>query len=81
MPTYAFWTRAGRLTPDQRRLIAKSITETHHDVARAPRYFVQVVFNELQPHSHFIAGEEAAPSTSGSAPTFAPAARKTRRRG
>lgn len=62
MPTYVCWTRAGQLSPDQRRRIAKSITEIHHEVGRAPRYFVQVIFNELQPHSHFVAGEEAEPS-------------------
>ncbi|MBM3366811.1 MAG: 4-oxalocrotonate tautomerase [Betaproteobacteria bacterium] len=61
MPTYVCCTRAGQLSPDQRRRIAKSITETHHDVALAPRYFVQVIFNELQAHSHYVAGEEAEP--------------------
>ena len=62
MPTYVCWTRAGQLSPDQRRRIAKSITEIHHDVALAPRYFVQVIFNELSPQSHYVAGEEAEPS-------------------
>lgn len=62
MPTYVCWSRAGKLSPDQRQRIAKSITEIHHEVALAPRYFVQVVFNELEPKSHFVAGEEADPS-------------------
>jgi phenylpyruvate tautomerase PptA (4-oxalocrotonate tautomerase family) len=62
MPTYVCWTRAGQLSADQRRLIAKSITEIHHDVALAPRYFVQVIFDELQPHSHFVGGDEAEPN-------------------
>lgn len=62
MPTYVCWARAGQLSIDQRRRIAKSITEAHHDVAVAPRYFVQVVFNELEPGSHYIAGDEAEPS-------------------
>lgn len=61
MPTYVCWTRAGQLSPDQRKRIAKSITEAHHDVARAPRYFVQVIFSELTAHSHYVAGEEAEP--------------------
>lgn len=60
MPTYVCWTRSGSLSPDRRARIAKSITEIHHEVARAPRYFVQVIFNELQPQSHFVGGEEAA---------------------
>jgi phenylpyruvate tautomerase PptA (4-oxalocrotonate tautomerase family) len=62
MPTYVCWARAGKLSPDQRQRIAKSITEIHHEVALAPRYFVQVVFNELEPHSHFVAGAEADPN-------------------
>ena len=62
MPTYVCWTRAGQLSPDQRKRIARSITEAHHDVARAPRYFVQVIFSELAALSHYVAGEEAEPS-------------------
>src|SRR4051794_28898209 len=58
MPTYVCWTRAGQLSPDQRQRIAKSITEIHHDVALAPRYFVQVIFNEWERHSHYIGGAE-----------------------
>ena len=61
MPTYVCWMRAGQLSPDQRQRIATSITEIHHDVALAPRYFVQVIFNELEPHSHYIGGAEAEP--------------------
>lgn len=62
MPTYICWTRTGQLSPDQRLRIAKSITEIHHDVALAPRYFVQVIFNELNPHSHYVGGDEAEPN-------------------
>jgi len=54
MPTYVCWSRAGRLLPEVRERIAKSITEIHHDVGRAPRYFVQVIFAELGDRSHFI---------------------------
>ena len=62
MPTYVCWARAGLLSPDQRQRIAKSITEIHHDVALAPRYFVQVVFNDLKSQTHFVAGTEAEPN-------------------
>lgn len=61
MPTYACWARAGLLTGEQRKRIAKSITEIHHDVALAPRYFVQVIFNELGPDAHFVGGAAADP--------------------
>ena len=56
MPTYVCSTAAGRLNPRQRAEIAKSITTIHAEEGRAPRYFVQVLFNEVQPKSHFIGG-------------------------
>ena len=59
MPTYLCWTKAGRLTSDQRQRIAKSITEIHHEAGRAPRYFVQVISTELADHAHFIGGAPA----------------------
>ena len=62
MPTYVCWTRAGQLSPNQRQLIAKSITEIHHDVTLAPRFFVQVIFNELGPHFQYFGGAEAEPN-------------------
>ena len=61
MPTYMCWTRAGQLLSDQRRRIAKSITEIHRDLTLTPRFLVQVIFNELEPHSHYIGGAEAEP--------------------
>ncbi|MHA6641057.1 tautomerase family protein [Mesorhizobium sp. A623] len=59
MPTYACWTAGGRLTSAQRTDIAKAITTIHAEEGRAPRYFVQVLFNEIQPASHFIGGLSA----------------------
>ncbi len=59
MPTYVCWSRAGLLSDEQRQRIAKSITEIHHEVARAPRYFVQVIFSDLAPGSHFVGGSAA----------------------
>ena len=61
MPTYVCWTRAGQLSLDQRQRVAKSITEIHHDLTLTPRFLVQVIFNELEPHSHYIGGAEAEP--------------------
>lgn len=61
MPTYVCASRAGALSPDQRARIARCLTEIHHEVAIAPRYFVQVVFNDLAPHSLYVGGAEASP--------------------
>jgi phenylpyruvate tautomerase PptA (4-oxalocrotonate tautomerase family) len=59
MPTYVCTSLSGRLSADQRARISRCLTEIHHEVAIAPRYFVQVIFSDLAPHSHFIAGQEA----------------------
>lgn len=62
MPTYACWSETGVIPPDARGRIATALTEAHHEVALAPRYFVQVLFPELPPGSLFLAGQ---PATSG----------------
>ena len=60
MPTYAF-TTAKQLTAEQRAKIVESVTTIHSVEATAPRYFVQVVFNRVEPGSIFIGGEPATP--------------------
>lgn len=59
MPTYVCSTAAGRLTPKQRTEIAATITAIHAEEGAAPRYFVQVMFNDILPVSHFIGGQPA----------------------
>ena len=59
MPTYVCSTAAGRLTSAQRAEIATAITTIHAEEGRAPRYFVQVLFNDVPPDSHFIGGQPA----------------------
>lgn len=58
MPTYAF-TTARELTAEQRAALVESVTSIHQVEATAPRYFVQVVFHNLEPGSIFIGGEAA----------------------
>lgn len=59
MPTYFCSTAAGRLDSSQREKIARAITTIHSEEGKAPRYFVQVLFNDVPLHSHFIGGEPA----------------------
>ena len=59
MPTYVCAAAAGRLTPDQKTEIVRSITAIHHEETGAPRYFVQVIFDDVAPGSHFVAGRPA----------------------
>lgn len=61
MPTYTCWSEKGLVSREDRARIATALTGIHHDVGKAPRYFVQVVFTELEPESLFIAGAPATP--------------------
>jgi phenylpyruvate tautomerase PptA (4-oxalocrotonate tautomerase family) len=60
MPTYVCSAAAGRLTQVQKAEIVWSITAIHHEETGAPRYLVQVIFYELTPGSHYVAGQPAA---------------------
>ena len=58
MPTYAFST-AMELTAEQRAKLVESVTSIHQIEATAPRYFVQVIFYQVEAGSIFIGGEVA----------------------
>ncbi|MEE7461060.1 4-oxalocrotonate tautomerase [Methylobacterium fujisawaense] len=58
MPTYAFTTMR-HLSPEQRGMLVKSVTAIHQVEAKAPRYFVQVIFYTIEPGSMYIGGEAA----------------------
>ncbi len=60
MPTYAFST-AKELTAEQRARLVKNVMSIHQVEARAPRYFVQVVFYNVEPGSMLIGGDVASP--------------------
>lgn len=60
MPTYAF-TTGKKLTAEQKSKLVESVTAIHAVEATAPRYFVQVVFQGVEPGSMFIGGEAASP--------------------
>jgi phenylpyruvate tautomerase PptA (4-oxalocrotonate tautomerase family) len=60
MPTYACSAAAaGRLTRAQKVEIVQRITAIHHVETGAPRYFVQVIFYNIAPGSHYIGGQSA----------------------
>jgi phenylpyruvate tautomerase PptA (4-oxalocrotonate tautomerase family) len=59
MPTYVCSAAGGRLTPVQKAEIVRSITAIHHEETGAPRYLVQVIFYDVAPDSHYIAGRPA----------------------
>jgi phenylpyruvate tautomerase PptA (4-oxalocrotonate tautomerase family) len=59
MPTYVCAAAAGRLTPDQKAEIARSLTAIHHEETGAPRYLVQVIFYDVASNGHYVAGRPA----------------------
>lgn len=59
MPTYTVWSTSGTIPAKVKGRIAEAITAAHHEVALAPRYLVQVLFNEVGAGSHFIGGKAA----------------------
>jgi phenylpyruvate tautomerase PptA (4-oxalocrotonate tautomerase family) len=56
MPTYSVTTSQGRLSAQQKSVIAKDITRIHSGATGAPPFFAQVLFHELAPGNAFIGG-------------------------
>jgi phenylpyruvate tautomerase PptA (4-oxalocrotonate tautomerase family) len=59
MPLYACTATLGRLTPAQKTEIARTITAIYHEETGAPGYLVQVVFYDIAPGNHYLAGQPA----------------------
>lgn len=59
MPTYICSTAIGRLPVEHKAKIAHAITTVHSEEAFAPRYLVQVIFQEVGPAQNYIGGEPA----------------------
>src|ERR1700677_2430969 len=56
MPTYFCTSTNGRLNSEQKSKIAGEITRIHAEVTGAPRFFAQVVFNEVKAGDWFMGG-------------------------
>ena len=59
MPTYAYTSRDGLLSKEQKAEIANALGEIHIEEAGGARYFAQVVFQDIAAGNHFIAGHPA----------------------
>lgn len=59
MPTYAVFSRSGLIDQEHRAAVAELLTDLHQEIAVAPRYLVQVLFNDLDAGALFLAGEPA----------------------
>jgi len=59
MPIYVCTAALGLLTPVQKTEIAKGITAIYHEETGAPGYLVQVIFYDIAPGNHYVAGRPA----------------------
>ena len=57
MPTYSVNTSNLRLKKNQKKRIAKGITDIHSKITGANNYFAQVRFNETKKNDHFMGGK------------------------
>lgn len=57
MPTYNVHYPQGLLTAEQKRVMAKAITETHSACTGAQQFFAQVLFREIPTGDWYLAGE------------------------
>jgi phenylpyruvate tautomerase PptA (4-oxalocrotonate tautomerase family) len=57
MPIFACTAAQGRLTSAHKAEIAKGITDIYHEETGAPRYLVQVIFYDVAPGNHYVAGK------------------------
>lgn len=57
MPTYVCLAERGQINAGQKQRIAEGITLIHSECTGAPPAFVQCIFQDLDPASHYIGGE------------------------
>ena len=58
MPTYVVTSTPQRLSKENKAAIANHITDIHCSVTGAPRYFVQILFNDVPSENYFLAGKK-----------------------
>ena len=56
MPSYQMFVNKGQLTAEQKAKAAVAITDAHCAKTGAPRWYVQVIINEVEEGNRFICG-------------------------
>ena len=59
MPIYTWTSQEGTFSEDQKKALAKIVTETHCEATGAPRDFVRVLFRTYPAGSCFLAEAES----------------------
>ena len=57
MPTYVVTAPSGRLSPEQKSALARSITDLHCQHTGAPAFFAQVLFTDVPAGNYFLGGK------------------------
>ena len=57
MPTYTIKYSNIKLSNNQKKRIAESITKVHHLMTGANKFFAQVIFHQNKSKSHFMGGK------------------------
>lgn len=55
MPVYAWTTQEGTFSQDQKKSLAKAVTDIHCGATGAPRNFVRIIFNTYPEGNGFLA--------------------------
>nr|WP_326185547.1 4-oxalocrotonate tautomerase family protein [uncultured Oscillibacter sp.] len=58
MPTYQVYVNQNKLTFQQKKAVATAITEGHCAQTGAPKYYVQVIINEIPDENRFVCGQQ-----------------------
>ncbi|MDR1621949.1 MAG: 4-oxalocrotonate tautomerase family protein [Synergistaceae bacterium] len=56
MPTYHVYINQGKLSAQQKKNVAAAITEGHVALTGAPKYYVQVIIDEIPDENRFVCG-------------------------
>ena len=56
MPTYHVYVNQGKLSIQQKKDVAAAITEGHVSMTGAPKYYVQVIIDEISEENRFVCG-------------------------
>jgi phenylpyruvate tautomerase PptA (4-oxalocrotonate tautomerase family) len=59
MPSFVCSAATGRLTPVQKTEIVCTITAIYHEETGGPCYMVQMIFHDVAPGNHYLAGRPA----------------------
>jgi phenylpyruvate tautomerase PptA (4-oxalocrotonate tautomerase family) len=58
MPTYQVYVNQNRLSAQQKKNVAVAITDCHTAQTGAPKYYIQIIINEIPDENRFVGGQQ-----------------------